>query len=107
MSHADVTLLLQTPPRCRWGLFAIVYRLLAIVYRLPAIVYRLLAIVYRLLATVYRLLATVYCLPLTLLLLLALTRLLTISAYPLACCCLPLTGAACRCRPCYCTQACC
>ena len=60
------------PPRYRWGLLAIVYRLLAFVYRSLAFVYRLLAIVYRLLATVYRL-------PLTLLLLLPLTRLLTIS----------------------------
>ena len=86
------------PPRCRWGLLAIVYCLLAIVYRLLAIVYRLLAIVYRLLATVYRL-------PLTLLLLLPLACWITISAYPLACYCLPLTRAACRCCPCSCTHA--
>ena len=62
------------PPRCRWGLLAIVYGLLAFVYLLLAIVYRLLASVYRL----------------------PLTRLLTISAYPLACYCLPFTRAACR-----------
>ena len=49
-----------------------------------------------------------YCLSLTAypLLLLPLTRLLTISAYPLACYCLPFTRAACRCCPCYCTHVC-
>ena len=56
------------PPRCRWGLLAIVSRLLAFGLRLLAIVYRLLAIVYRLLATVCRLLLT----------------LATITAHPLA-----------------------
>ena len=49
-----------------------------------------------------------YCVSLTayLLLLLPLTRLLTTSAYPLACSCLPFTHAACRCCPCYCTHVC-